>query len=268
MKRTFLIFSYVLISLVVRANGDSLSMKYGRHWVTGLGLSVQTVWDEAMSPVRYGGTSFRVNPSLQKFTARRWRIIDVALSVGGLRSAYYKESERGKATNFGFNFDYLYLRHLTDFGKGNEVFLGGGFRTLNNARLHNQLDNSILPFDSFTSLSLEGGLQRSFRWKQRDFLVRYALGLPLISLAMRPNFVSVYNFVNPESKFFNERIEEHGLSSFGSYFRMISKVELLYKLRSGNLMSLAYQWDYYSYNKVHQLNVATHSITFSRYFNY
>lgn len=268
MKRIILIFSFALMSLMVSANGDSLSMKYGRHWVTGLGLSIQTVWDEAMSPVRYGGASLRINPSLQKFTDKHWRTIDVSLSIGGLRSIYFEESQRGRANNFGFNFDYRYLRHLTDFGKGNEVFLGAGIRMLNNARLHSQLDNSILPFDSFTSLTIEGGLQKGFRWRQRDFLLRYSLGLPIMSLAMRPNYVSVYNFVNPEAKFFNERIREHGLSSFGSYFRMISKVELLYKLRTGNLMSLAYEWDYYSYNKVHQLNVATHSITFSRYFNY
>lgn len=268
MKRIILIFSFALMSLMVSANGDSLAMKYGRHWVTGLGLSIQTVWDEAMSPVRYGGASLRINPSLQKFTDKHWRTIDVSLSVGGLRSIYFEESQRGRANNFGFNFDYRYLRHLTDFGKGNEVFLGAGIRMLNNVRLHSQLDNSILPFDSFTSLTIEGGLQKGFRWRQRDFLLRYSLGLPIMSLAMRPNYVSVYNFVNPEAKFFNERIQEHGLSSFGSYFRMISKVELLYKLRTGNLMSLAYEWDYYSYNKVHQLNVATHSITFSRYFNY
>ncbi|MEM8893406.1 MAG: hypothetical protein AAGC88_02440 [Bacteroidota bacterium] len=268
MKRTILIIALVIGSFQTKASSDSLSMKYGRHWVTGLGFNLTTVWDEAMSPVRYGGASLRINPSLQKFTSKHWRTIEVSLGIGGIRSTYYEETERGKANNFGFNFDYRYLKHLTEFGKGAEVFLGGGVRMMNNARLHNQLDNSVLPFDSFTSLSLEGGLQKDFRWKKRDFLVRYSLGLPIMSLAMRPNYVSVYNFVNPESEFFNERIDEHGLSSFGSYFRVISKVELLYKLKTGNLMSLAYQWDYYSYNKVHQLNVATHSITFSRYFNY
>jgi len=203
-----------------------------RHFVFGFGLQRFNIKDDAMSPVRYTGTSLAFNFGTQKQTAKWLSRVDFSLSGGTVKSIYYEDTERGSSFNLRLDIDYSRLQHIKQFPKGNiDWFLGGHLSALTGFRFHNQLDNSAGIYDSFNSLGISTAFQKAFEWKKRKFKFYYQLNVPLISMVMRPSFDQVFNFIDPESQFFKENFERHGWASFGSYLRLNNRFELSYTTR-------------------------------------
>ena len=271
MKRIYysLMVLLCLFSYTSSAQTDSLSRKNKiRHFVFGMGINHFNMKDGAMSPVRYQGTSFALNFGTQKEAPKWISRVDLTLGFGSLKSAYYEETERGKTANIRLDLDYTRLQKMGTLGNSSfEWFLGGNFSTFHGVRIHNQLDNSSGIFDSFTSLGISAATRKAFTWKKRQFQFYYQANLPVATLVLRPSFNGLFNFVDPESDFFEERIEEHGLASFGSYFRLNNRFELSYATKGGhNRVLLGYKWDFYHYNKVHKLTTGSHHLYASTMF--
>ncbi|MGB0524269.1 MAG: hypothetical protein ACPGJS_14970 [Flammeovirgaceae bacterium] len=260
----------VLLCLSSFAQTDSLRHKKHkkRHFVFGLGMNYFNLKDDAMSPVRYTGSSFVFNLGTQKETSKWLSRVDFSLNAGALRSMYYEETERGKTLNLRMDLAYSRLQKIKTLGKSNvEWLLGGSVDTQAALRLHNQLDNSSGVYDSFTSLSASTAFRKSFEWKKRQFQFSYQASIPFVTVVLRPSFNGLFNFVDPESDFFQENLDRHGFASFGSYFRLNNRYELAYWTRGGqNQIRLGYQWDILRYQKLHQLVMAKHQFYLSSLF--
>lgn len=259
----------LLLPLLTHAQSEKIEGKEKlRHFAYGFSISHFNVKDDAMSPVRYTGTSYGLNFGLRKERTKWLSKIDFGISGGSLKSIYFEEGDLSKTVNMGIELDYTLLRRMKALRQGElDWFLGGSIGQLGSFRFHSQLDNSAGIYDSFTSIGLTSAIRKKINLGKRKFTFYYQVNVPVLSVVMRPSFNGLFNFVDPESDFFQENFDKHGLASFGSFMRLNNRFELSYVTKgSQNRLNFGYQWDVYHYNRVHKTVVGRHQLSLSTLF--
>lgn len=234
-----------------------------RHIATGLLFTSDNVRDEGMSLVRYGGAAIGLSIALEERYEKRIERLCFTGSYGFLNSVYFDENDLGYASNARFEIDYLYLRRFRPLGNWRS-YLGGTLNLMTALRLKSPITNSSLNYDSFNTLGIAGALERDFTaLNERQFRFIQQVRVPLAGFGLRQTFTNVSNFIDREESFVSESADLHGWMSFGSFGRIILKSEIAYILENGNMFRMGYGWDYYEYNKIHRVQAARHTFSFS-----
>lgn len=237
------------------------------HLDLGAGLTSHVIKDDAMSPVRYTG----VLPTLSLGTIKTK--IDKKLSEARLTLQY--SNIHAKAANdyptmkgplFRLDFDYVHLRETdlikdTTFGT---FFAGVSFHTLLSFRFMQQLDNSAIIYDYFSSLGISAAYKHEFNWKRKRLMHYHRLSLPVVSYGSRPAYMNVFDFIAPnENDPIGDAFERASIRSFGSHLRVIFRNSLFYPIKSNNLIGLTYEWQYYGASFTVPIRSAYHAVVFS-----
>ncbi len=104
--------------------------------------------------------------------------------------------------------------------------------------------------------------------KARPLTLSWQLDLPVINHVIRPSFLNIYDFVNPEHDWAEERLAQSGFKAINQYSNIISTVSVLYPISSRNLLKFSYEWDFYKINSGLTATRASHTYMFSFLFNF
>lgn len=257
-----LIFSGM--SKAISKEHDSLRKnKFVASYLTvGTGVTLNHIKDDIMSPVNYYGIAFNLFPSIIFEREKSINRYNITASLGNMTNFVFGHS--GSAFFLQADLDYYHLRKLKKSPvKGTIFYLGGGLNTSNNFRWHSHLNNSSFLYADFFSLSMTAAIRKNFHFWRNDWYLYYQLATPFISTDIRPNYIGVINFIEPEPNYVGEIMDLMTVSTFNKYFRLNSRIEFSSVLKNGNELVFTYIWDYYTFRKRHRIDAAYHVLGIS-----
>ena len=234
MKIHLLLF-FVLISLYASAQR--------KYLVLTTGLDICDLKNESMSPLTYYGAGGNLNLGL--VVERKEGIHDLSLFSGAhLATPLIATST---VAFFNVNFEYTYLRRLGVAGASEiELFGGGAFTTRLAIRNHLQFSNNNIDLDQEYSLAIAGKARKIISLKKRQLELSWALTIPMVSLSYVPSYLGrgPEGFAFTEETIIREVFQHGEVLSLGRFRRVISEMELVWNISSGNALALSYRWDY------------------------
>ena len=79
---------------------------------------------------------------------------------------------------------------------------------------------------------------------------------------------NIYDFVNPENNWVEERLEDSSWNAINRYSNITSTVSILYPIKAGNVLKFSYEWDFYRVSTGLRATRASHTFMFSFLFNF
>lgn len=268
-KRLFLLSFFCLTfgALVAQEEQEKPEMPRSRFLNVGLGWSLQKVQDDGMSPLLYRGSAGSLVLGYSRAKGRSLEILDTQTSLGLLRNRYAPEISSGRAINLRIDAEYAYLRLLKNVNPmGTSVYFGGIFSSVTNARYHNLLNNSSFNYGGYNGFGITGAIQKELDFWKRSFLLRFRASLPLATYVTRPNYVTLFEYTDPDYNGLEDLMDNSGFYTWNRFFRLNFRTELSYRLPNKNELRLGYIWDYYSYTKLNPVEAAAHYVQFSSLF--
>ena len=246
-----------------------LNLSATRYLTLGLGTRAVQLHDEHMSPLNYHGSIFnlqlgafkRKNRSLRNFT------IDAAYASLGPRQADREINPQG--VYLRLDLAYAQQRYMRSFANNTiRWYLGGRFKSHSNLRLNEQLDGGFVTFVFANGLFLSNVLEREIHISGRPLTLNWQVDLPIINHTIRPSYLNIYDFVNPESNWVEERIEDSEWRSIATYSNITSTLSLLYPISTSNVLRFSYEWDFYRMSSELEATSASHAYMVSLLFHF
>ncbi|MEQ8574043.1 MAG: hypothetical protein RIB63_08280, partial [Fulvivirga sp.] len=92
--------------------------------------------------------------------------------------------------------------------------------------------------------------------------------LPLLNHIIRPSFLNVFDYVNPEGNWVKERVDDSRWYAINKYSNITSTIYMLYPLSSSNIIRLSYEWDFYRIKSMLEATSISSTISFSLLFKF
>jgi hypothetical protein len=288
-KSLFPIVLIILQVLIIAATGYSFDKELrqqkklerkarDKYLGLGLGGSYMKVIDNATSPLLYKGLNFPfISLSYLTHSDKIIKTFEMDFSFGQLKTRTETPWYDQRNTSFYLAFRYNQLYRIRKFEKINvSWYVGPEINSNSHFRINYKYENSVFNYDNYNGIGLATRFELPFSYKSkkfkflfmnlkrrdRDLRLSWQLSTPLISLMVRPSYVTISNFIDPELR---TAITSDNIDG-GIFvpFNLRSQTELFYKLHNGNLFKLAYIWNFYhhdpGYNKVQS---AFHAVCFS-----
>lgn len=256
---TWTIF-YVALTSVLAQEASAPEKSF--HLKLGTGLALQTVKDDAMSPLTYDGTQIAFQ------TGGEWRVPKGLHRVDALFWLGEASAESGRTTeNYTFAINGGYLHRISKPEATWNMHLGGMITTWGSFRDHQSLINSDFFYDLFFSIGPSASLERNFQLFKREWILDWQLTLPALTYGVRPSY-SGLDSVPPDKDGF-QGWEDAQIGSFDMLQNVKSRIELAYPLKNGNRLGLMYYWDFFNANlEPHAVIQAMQSIQFNLHFKF
>jgi len=246
-----------------------LSLPTTRYLTLGIGSMSVQLNDQHMSPLNYYGGAFNLQLGAFKRKNKSIRnlIVSTAYTNLGPKQDNREIDPRGTYIRLDLSYaQHQYIRSIWD--NSTRLYVGGKFKSHSNIRLNEQLDGGFITFMFANGIFLSSILEREVRISGRPLTVGWQLDLPVINHTIRPSYLNIYDFVNPESNWVEERIEDSEWRGIGSYTNINSTFYLLYPLSSSNAFRFSYDWDFYHIGSELEATSATHTYSFSFLFHF
>jgi hypothetical protein len=260
MKKAFCVILLALIAW------DAFPQKK-RFLELGVGFTGHVIKDDAMSPVRYTGVLPTLSPRLLIMKSSK-KLIELGfpLQYSNIHARQFKKYPSMKGQYFRFDIDYINMRKtnlISDSSRGS-VYIGGALQSMIAVRFMPQLDNSAIIYDYLNSLGVAAAYKRSFRFRDKTLIQYHRVTVPILSLATRPDYMNLYNVIEPGGNDpVSDAFSRAKLRSLGSVQRVVIRNSLFYPIRSGNMLGITYEWQYYSASFRVPVQAASHSIMLS-----
>lgn len=246
-----------------------LQLKVKRYLTLGLASYYMKLNDQHISPLNYMGGSFLMQ--VGAFKRKRKTIRNLSFSgTSTILSPKPDDREIDPKGKF-YRLDLSYSQHyyLRSFNEGSyRWFVGGKIRSATNVRLNPQLDGGFITFLFANGIYASSVLEREIKISSRPLTLSWQLDLPIVNHVIRPSFLNIYDFVNPENDWLEERLEDSSLKAINQYSNITSTVSLLYPISSGNILKFSYEWDFYHINSGLIATRGSHTYMFSFLFNF
>ena len=191
----------LLLSFALSAQENDFKRKgkqTQRYWVLGIGNSTQSMYDEAISHVRYENSGMGISLGLVKNNEKKFREFRVEPTFVKLKTKLSNELRPMEVSTTRITSNYQYLKKLR-WGHSNlQLWTGGDVSLLFNFKRAPQLDNSQLIYDYALSVGPSGKLEKQLRLHKRNCLLSYNLSIPLISHIARPYYLNRIEFIDPK----------------------------------------------------------------------
>lgn len=254
-----------------------------RHLGFGFGMAYIRVMDQATSPLVYKGLQYpAAKLDYQVHSDKIIKSLEADFSFGYLytrtETPWYDPSN----TSYFVALRYFQLwsvariaQQKVNFYLGPELNVNGHFR------VNYKYGNSAFTFDNYNGLGLATRFEIPFHWKarqvkiwfmnfnrrDRDLRFSWHLSTPVVSYMVRPTYVTITNFIDPDLQ--TAITPDHTSGGFFIPLNIRSQSELLYTLHNENMLKLSYIWNFYhhdpGYNKVQS---AYHGFLFSFVFKF
>lgn len=232
------------------------------HLKFGAGLALQTVQDDAMSPLRYDGLQGAF------MAGGEWRGYRSLHRVDALFWLGETSARSGRVTeNYTFAINSGYLHRISQDEAAWQWRVGGMLTTWGSFREHLSLINSDFFYDLFFSIAPAAAVERKFRLFKRDWLVDWQVTVPALTYGVRPNYAGL-DAVPPDDDGF-QGWEDAQIGSFNVLQNVKSRIELAYPLKNGNRIGLMYYWDFFNATlEPHDVRQSLQSVQFNLHFKF
>ena len=265
-------FISLIIFCIVCANAfaqvDSTRKGFARYVNFGIGLVHHSMYDEAMSTVRYRGTLTAPLFGHVKTNARKHSQWDAHMSFMKYKTKLSNDLVPMAMTNVRFATDYQRLQRVQKWSNNWDIRVGGTSSVLFNFKQAPQLDNSQLVYEYAISAGLGGMASKEIQLFQHDWLLRYNLQLPLIAYLYRPPYLNRVEFFNPENELIGYTLRNSEFGTLNKYLRINTALSLTKNIRGGNAIKFGYGWDFYRMKTINRVFHTEHLLSFTFMSNY
>ena len=271
MKRIWLFFLLGLLYSTLKAQENQFKRtneRSQRFWTLGIGSSSQSMYDEAISYVRYQNSGIAFSFSLIKKNEKRYREFSIDPTFVKLKTKLSNELRPMEATTTRIASNYQILKRWKLINEKTTLHVGGVASILFNFKVAPQLDNSQLVYDYAFSAGVSGKLDREFYWGKRNCTFSYALAVPLIAHIARPYYLNRIEFIDPKNDFIGDLLNNSQVVLLNKYFRITSGVSITYPLFNRNALRLGYRWDFYKIRTINNVYAAEHLVSLTFMSNY
>ncbi|MEO1049063.1 MAG: hypothetical protein AAFX87_00440 [Bacteroidota bacterium] len=248
---------------------EAKTSKWDRYLTAGIGSQNVVLYDQHMSPLNYYGGSLFPRFGYEKSGERSKSRLYFDFVYGSIRSRNATELRPMRGDYIRFDVDYTYLRYVKSVFKNRyKLYLGGQLLSHSNVRLNEQLDTGFITFIFSNSLAVSSAIERKVRWLGREITLYYQLGIPVISHVIRPSYLNIFNYLDPENDWVGERLDDSDLLTINKLQSFNSRFELNYPLNTNNIIRLSYNWDFYNLNNKLNAVSASHKVLVSFLFKF
>lgn len=249
----------------------------------GFGTAYVKVTDNTTSPLLYQGWVFpAAKVDYLVHSERIIKTFEVDFSYGSLstrtETPWYDPTNDSYFAAIRFNILYNVMKLANErinWYVGPELNINGHFR------VNYKYGNSAFTFDNYYGAGVATRFELPFSWsgrnvkcwfmnfkrRDRDLRLSWQLSMPIVSYMVRPTYVTITNFIDPNLQ--GKITSEHTDGGFFVPFNIRSQTELYYILHNKNMLKLTYIWNFYNhdpgYNKVQS---AYHGFLFSFVFKF
>lgn len=239
-----------------------------RYLVAELGNSSQSMYDEAISYVRYKGSGMAPAFSLLKTGDNKYRLLNVSASFVTLTTDRSNGLRPMEVKTTRFTMDYRLLKKIKEWGEKTKLYIGGEIGFLFNFKRAEQLDNSQLVYDYALTIGPAAKLDKTVTFRKRDCILSAALGIPLLSHIARPYYLNRIEFIDPKNDFIGDILNNSQLVTVNKNLRINSGLALTYPLFNKNALRIGYSWDFYKTTTINSVYAAEHLISLAFLANY
>lgn len=246
-----------------------LNIAKARYLTLGIGSMSVQLNDEHMSPLNYygGALNLQVGTFKRKKKSLRNFTMNAVYTILSPREDAREIDPMGTYVRLDLAYaQQHYVRSF--FKKTTRWYLGGKVKSHSNVRLNPQLDGGFITFVFANGVFLSNVLEREVRISGRPLTLEWQLDLPVINHLIRPDYLNIYDFVNPENDWAKERIEDSRWRSIAKYSNITSTLSILYPISTSNVLRFTYEWDFYRVGGEQKATHATHSYLFSFLFHF
>ncbi|MCD4676378.1 MAG: hypothetical protein K8S18_10345 [Desulfobacula sp.] len=249
----------------------------------GLGVSYIRVLDKGTSPLIYKGLQFPFTSfGYLVHSGKMIKTIETDFSFGWLNTRTQTPWYDPENTSYYLAFRFNILKKLRSVIKDKiNWYLGPEFNINGHFRVNYKYMNSAFNFDNYNGIGIATRFEFPFSYtnkefkflgikfkrRDRDLRLSWQLSMPVYSVMIRPNYVTISHFTVPELQ--RKLTSEHITSGFFVPFNLRSQTELYYILHNNNMLKLTYIWNFFShdpgYNKVQS---GIHGFLFSIVFKF
>jgi hypothetical protein len=249
----------------------------------GLGFSHVKIIDQSTSPLMYKGFQFPyLSLGYLTHSKKRIKTVEVDFSFGFLKTRTITPWAEPRNMSFYTNIRYNILYYLRSFATDRiNWYIGPEFNINGHFRVNYKYGNSAFTFDNYNGVGIATRIEFPFGWKgrtyrflgkdrnrnDRDLRISWQLSMPVANLVIRPTYVTITNFVDPELR--AKITRDHLNGGFFVPLNLRSQMELYYILQNQNMFRLTYVWNFFhhdpGYNKVQS---AFHGVYFAFVFKF
>ena len=271
MKTFILILHSIFLTSIASAQSTEFPRSKktdNRYWLLGLGLSIQNMYDEGISYVRYKGTGIAPSIGLIKSSEKKYCQFLLQPTFNKLTTERSNELRPMDVRTTRFVLDYQYLVRVKEWNEKLKLFAGGNASLLFNLKRAEQLDNSQLIYDYALSIGPAAKLDKTVKWNKRECVAAFGLSLPLLSHIARPYYLNRIEFIDPKNDFLGDLFSNSSVVSVNKNFRITSSLSFTYPLFNKNELKLGYTWDFYKMTTINSVYAAEHLISIAFLSNY
>lgn len=251
------------IALVCLSAAPVLGQVRERYLLGGLGTSLYTMQDPTVSPLTYRGGPFALAFGYEKQKTRAFSRLSLGGDLGALRAANATPQRPMRSSTYRIDLTYQHLRWLSAPAARWRWFVGGAYRWHNSVRITPQNDTGMISFFIANSLGAAGGVEHAVEAFGKTLRLNVLAEVPLLSHVVRPSYLNLYNYLDPENDFVGERFRAGRLATVNRFPAVISNTALTYPIGGENQLRLAYEWAFYHYHLPFRANVGRHTVLLS-----
>ncbi|MCO6475617.1 MAG: hypothetical protein J5I94_03295 [Phaeodactylibacter sp.] len=232
---------------------------FPRYLELGLGATFHRLQDPAVSPMPYSGGPLGIYLAFEKRKPHSISRLSLGGDLGKLNSKNATELRPMASTYFQADLSYQYLRRLTGRSASRLIwFVGGRYRWHNSIRVTPQNDTGFISFFIANSINASTRMETDFQLFEREVKLGWTGTLPLLSHVIRPSYLNLYNYIDPEHDWLNERLQDSEWLTLNRFPGLQSRLELSYPIAGENQLRFAYEWEFYHYDGQRRVNAARH----------
>ncbi|MEX2592442.1 MAG: hypothetical protein WD426_06680 [Anditalea sp.] len=233
----------LLIAVIMMVGFPSFAQKSNFINISG-GFEKSVQRDKGMSPLMYSGSGFFTQMAFYKESEKQSLLLALNFVRGTQRSKY--------GNSIGFNRGSIRIFNFCHKDKKLTNKLHWGLSTNNvfSHRYNPEFVNFNDHFEYFTNLGPAAKYLYPFKIKGRNLIMEGLAHIQLIGFMIRPSYTSSYpeGFLREQPSIFNGLVNSVKVYHPGNAWNFGFRPKLNYPLKSGNRISLGYQYEFYKLN--------------------
>lgn len=241
---------------------------YLRYIGLGAGATYQVMNDEGISPLEYWQVSALPMYTHMKVNSAIFTDLCIRGSRVNLSHDRDTKEDRVKVRVQRALADYRFLVRVPLDSRYYDVRAGGLLSAYFANKQAPQLVDAQDMYEYAVSVGLCGKVSKEVVIGDNSAFLTFDIGIPFFANISRPYYLNRKNLSDPERKALGEIFNNAASGSIGKYFRLDTRLAVMYRLENGNILQVGYEWDYTRMKTHNKAFFAEHIISLMFMFNY
>lgn len=238
-----------------------------RYLSLGAGATYQVMNDPAISPIIYSNVSALPMLSSMKVSSTMYSELSMRASRVNLTHNTDKLLKVATKTQRALA-DYRFMLKAPMESRNMDVRAGG---ILSAMFMHKNAPHKVdaaRVYEYAVSLGLTARVVKEVTVGGKTSFLSWDVAIPFLANISRPYYLNREELEDPETKLVKDFMANAETGSLGKFFRLDSRVALIYRLDNGNAVQFAYEWDYTRMKTFEKSFFAEHIVSVLFMFNY